>query len=229
MVPYAKKEDQARYMSDFRARQSERNAEKDDWIARASQFLEESLCREFVEAQMQAGFSFDQSVGQLLSTITPPDTIQSVETAADSTDSPCRERIENASPEEKPLCFGEHKEHDSDECTCLWEHDCYRTWIANLGRSKADIDAERETRRAQKIIDFLAQSRAFIADSEKRAGDARVQLVKDFYALKEKYPHDWPDLEKRTRGDEYGKPVQPTTIGDLFGKRKKEEVANDQK
>ena len=85
--------------------------------------------------------------------------------------------------------------------------------------------AEKEAEQRRAIIDLLKESKTLTDKIPDRTNTEKLRVLAIQSDHEQRY-RDWPDREKKTRGDEYGKPVQPSTVGNLFGKdprQKKEE------
>jgi hypothetical protein len=83
--------------------------------------------------------------------------------------------------------------------------------------------AERELEIKKLVV--IQGTKLMKEQSEKQETDKKLQLILENKRLNdemEKAHPDWPkyEPEKRTRTDQFGKPVQPSTVGSLFGKSK---------
>jgi len=139
-------------MRDFRKKQREEDKQLYDFI------------EEFIQSQMANGSTREQAEELYKQSTTPSE--QQTDEATDSV------------PETKPECFGKQLHKGSEPCTCTLKDDCYKTWIHNMFKPKAQKDAERR----QKIIDVLNRSKALLEDIQRKKDAelwAKVQAQND--------------------------------------------------
>jgi hypothetical protein len=146
------------YMHDYRARESEKQAQKDAWMKEVGSVLKEEL----IGSLMADGKSREQAEGYFDEYCTPPELreeeeeeSQSVEAASDSVseEKPCTAYLGKSCPN-----FGKEFHKDSDPCqrTCTVKDDCYHAWFEESHKPQAVKDAERNA----KTIAYLAESKA---------------------------------------------------------------------
>lgn len=203
------------YMRDFRARQKEKAAQKNGQLSDAYDILGTDFTEEFIEERMNHGYTREQCEEYLRNYGMPPET-QKVNAATDSVpecfgrqepdcsdigDCPsynaCLEAWkarqeaggDQRKTEIKPDCFG--TKQFTFDCDCSLELDCNKAW--NVESAKPQTQKDRERR--DKIMKFLADSKALARQSEirdlKALADSLIVIEKkkqtELDALTKKY------------------------------------------
>lgn len=246
---------------DFRVRQSEKQAQKDAWIAAADTWMDEVgglLKDSVIRDWMAQGKTRAEAEDMYHMDCMPPDLWeedepQSLEAASDlvSEDKPCNPHAGIPCPN-----FGRAFHTDSDPCQrdCTVKAECQAAYVAQSkpqpeidvseriernkylvkawlemraakratdSSEKARGETRQEMERTKAIVDTVAKTMDVSRQIPDRANAEKIRVLTIQREHEQKY-HDWPKIEKRTRGDEYGKPIPlySHTVPDVFGKTK---------
>jgi hypothetical protein len=160
-MPYKDKSDLYAAQKRYRERQCEKDAQRREQLNEAYDLMEE-----FVRDEMEHGRTREQAETQFHDLTTQPGETQPVNEATDSV------------PETKPDCFGKKFHKDSEKCDCSLSDDCHKAWVAEMFKPRVVKEAER----TQKMIDWLAESKALVEGIERRESAelwAKVKVIED--------------------------------------------------
>jgi len=187
---------------DFRVRQKEEDAQLHERFNKLLDLETLDLMEEFINEQMARGYTREQAEDQFKQSTTPPEETQPVGVATDTTPAPTPSTSELFERSQKLLEMWQTRKEME---------------LQQINSKPMHQQSAQEKQRANYLsitIDSIKQASKSII----RPSDAeKIRVIKEFHESKEKYPGDWPESEKKTRGDEYGRPMQPTTVGDMHG------------